>query len=57
MRKFCCNVIIYFDEPNKPQRVLRFAKQTKIGTYLYIGHSERVPGEVSKLLQPAGATV
>lgn len=54
---FCRNVMIYFDEPTKAELVLRFAKQLKVGGYLYIGHSERVAGEATKLLQPVGATI
>ena len=54
---FCRNVMIYFDEPTKAELVLRFAKQLKVGGYLYIGHSERVSEEASQYLQPVGATI
>jgi chemotaxis protein methyltransferase CheR len=54
---FWRNVMIYFDEPTKAGLVLRFAKQLKVGGYLYIGHSERVSGEASKYLKPMGATI
>lgn len=54
---FCRNVMIYFDEPTKAALILRFARQLKVGGYLYIGHSERVCGEASDLLKPVGATI
>lgn len=54
---FCRNVMIYFDEPTKAELVLRFARQLKVGGYLYIGHSERVSGEGARLLKPVGATI
>lgn len=54
---FCRNVMIYFDEPTKANLVARFAKQLKLGGYLYIGHSERISGEASKYMKPVGATI
>jgi len=54
---FCRNVMIYFDGPTKEELVLRFAKQLQPGGYLYIGHSERVAGEATRLLEPAGPTI
>lgn len=54
---FCRNVMIYFDEPTKAELVLRFARQLKVGGYLYIGHSERVSGEGARLLKSVGATI
>ncbi|MGY6550529.1 MAG: CheR family methyltransferase [Erythrobacter sp.] len=54
---FCRNVMIYFDGPAKEQLVLAFARQLRVGGYLYIGHSERVAGEASDLLIPVGPTI
>ena len=54
---FCRNVMIYFDGPTKEQLVLALARQLKPGGYLYIGHSERVPGEANRLLESDGSTI
>lgn len=54
---FCRNVMIYFDEPTKAALVLNFARALAPGGYLYIGHSERVAGEATTLLEPVGSTI
>lgn len=54
---FCRNVMIYFDDPTKEQLVLRLAQQLRPGGFLYIGHSERVSGEASKLIRCVGPTI
>lgn len=54
---FCRNVMIYFDGPTKDRLVERFARQLVPGGYLYIGHSERVSGPATALLDPVGPTI
>ncbi len=54
---FCRNVMIYFDIPAKEQLVLALARQLRPGGYLYIGHSERVSGEATGLLDCVGPTI
>ncbi|MFC3097214.1 CheR family methyltransferase [Alteraurantiacibacter palmitatis] len=54
---FCRNVMIYFDQPTKEKLVLRFAQRLRPGAFLYIGHSERVSGPATDLLDQVGPTI
>ncbi|MEE4200715.1 CheR family methyltransferase [Erythrobacter sp.] len=54
---FCRNVMIYFDQETKERLVERLAGQLASGGHLYIGHSERVSGNGSALLEQAGPTI
>ncbi len=54
---FCRNVMIYFDHETKEELVWRLANQLKPGGHLYIGHSERVSGRASALLDLIGPTI
>ncbi len=54
---FCRNVMIYFDEPTKQRLVGRFAELLAPGTFLYIGHSERVTGPAAPLFEAVGKTI
>lgn len=54
---FCRNVMIYFDAPTNEHLVHRFAEALVPGGYLYIGHSERVTGAASDLLELVGPTI
>jgi chemotaxis protein methyltransferase CheR len=54
---FCRNVMIYFDEPTKEQLVERMAECLEPGGYLYIGHSERLPGASGRHFEMVGKTI
>lgn len=53
---FCRNVMIYFDEPTKARLCGRFADALVNSGHLYIGHSERIVGDVSDRLRLVGQT-
>ncbi len=54
---FCRNVMIYFDEPTKARLIERFATLLEPGSFLYIGHSERVIGPATALFELVGNTI
>ena len=41
---FCRNVLIYFDPPTKRDVVDRMVNLVRVGGWLYLGHSESIPG-------------
>jgi len=53
---FCRNVVIYFDEPTQERIWQRFVPALNPGGTLYIGHSERVSGPATDVLETAGLT-
>ncbi len=53
---FCRNVMIYFDGPTKTKLVDRFTDLLRIGSWLYIGHSESLLGTHPRL-KLAGRTI
>jgi len=53
---FCRNVVIYFDEPTQERIWQRFVPNMNPGGTLYIGHSERVAGPASDVLETSGLT-
>jgi chemotaxis protein methyltransferase CheR len=50
---FCRNMLIYFDQPTKSAIISRMVEMLIPGGYLYLGHSEALPGAV-KGLQACG---
>lgn len=54
---FCRNVMIYFDEPTKENLVERMAERLEPGGHLYIGHSERLPGDSGRHFEMVGKTI
>jgi chemotaxis protein methyltransferase CheR len=46
---FCRNVMIYFDGPTKTKLVDRFTDLLRVGSWLYIGHSESLLGTHPRL--------
>jgi chemotaxis protein methyltransferase CheR len=53
---FCRNVMIYFDEPTKERLQSRLADRLVVGGMLYIGHSERLIGAVTRKFESVGRT-
>ncbi|MGL3605832.1 protein-glutamate O-methyltransferase CheR [Rhizobium sp. G187] len=53
---FCRNVVIYFDEPTQMRIWTRFADLLPVGGHLYIGHSERVSGDIKNDFDNIGIT-
>ena len=53
---FCRNVMIYFDGPTKTRLVDRFTDLLRVGSWLYIGHSESLLGSHPRL-KLAGRTI
>jgi chemotaxis protein methyltransferase CheR len=53
---FCRNVAIYFEEKTQNMIWSRFAPLLNPGSYLYIGHSERVSGPAAELFESDGIT-
>jgi chemotaxis protein methyltransferase CheR len=53
---FCRNVMIYFDEPTKARLQSRLADRLDVGGMLYIGHSERLVGDVARQFECVGRT-
>jgi chemotaxis protein methyltransferase CheR len=53
---FCRNVVIYFDAETQAAIWSRIAAVLPQGSWLYIGHSERVTGPTAAVLQSAGIT-
>ncbi|MCO8145582.1 protein-glutamate O-methyltransferase [Rhodovulum tesquicola] len=52
----CRNMAIYFDKATQQSLWLRFAEKLPAGGMLFIGHSERVTGPATGLLETAGVT-
>ncbi len=52
----CRNVVIYFDAETRDRLWTRFAAMQPSGARIYVGHSERIAGEVGALYAPSGIT-
>ena len=53
---FCRNVMIYFDENKQANLWERFRNVLKLGGWLCVGHSERLPTTVAQHFERAGIT-
>ncbi|WP_313537944.1 protein-glutamate O-methyltransferase CheR [Sphingomonas sp.] len=54
---FCRNVMIYFGDPAKEELEHRFVEQLARGSFLYIGHSERLIGAAAGKMRSCGHTI
>ena len=54
---FCRNVMIYFGDPAKEELEHRFVEQLAPGSFLYIGHSERLIGPAASKMSSCGHTI
>ncbi len=54
---FCRNVMIYFGDPAKEELEHRFVEQLAPGSFLYIGHSERLIGPAASKMRSCGHTI
>jgi chemotaxis protein methyltransferase CheR len=45
---FCRNVMIYFDGPTKKELLDKYYENTEPGGYLFIGHAESIPRDLTK---------
>lgn len=52
---FCRNVMIYFDGPTKRELLEKYYENTEPGGYLFIGHAESIPRDMTryKYVRPA----
>ncbi|WP_158263441.1 CheR family methyltransferase [Aliiruegeria haliotis] len=53
---FCRNVVIYFDRPSQVHLWKRFWDASRPGGLMFIGHSERIPLEISHRFLSIGTT-
>jgi chemotaxis protein methyltransferase CheR len=53
---FCRNVVIYFDAVTRDRLIQRYADLLRDGGYLFVGHSESLPGS-AQAFEPCGKTM
>lgn len=53
---FCRNVVIYFDAVTRHNLWKRFADRLDPGSWLFVGHSERVDHDLQRWIKPVGVT-
>ena len=54
---FCRNVVIYFEEATQARVFSRFVPLMAPGSFLYLGHSERMVGPAAERLESRGVTI